>query len=88
MTLGQDVPATPPTVAEVITALQRFDPELPVLVSTGYDNDTEHTSEFAVCLGDFHPEGDGNIWAMVPADPFDPDDDPDEGQIRAVMISG
>lgn len=87
MTLGQDFPATPPTVAEVIAALQTFDPNLPVLVSTGYDNDTEHTSEFAIRLGDFHPEGDGDIWAMAP-ELTEPDDIPYDNQIRAVMISG
>lgn len=77
-------PKTPPTVGEIILALQQFDPELPVLVSTGYDNDTLHTSDFGVGTGYFHPEGDGNIWAWGTEDLSDAQDD----QISAVVISG
>lgn len=63
--MSSNQPVTPPTVADVVAALLKMDQSLPVLVSTGFDGSTEHSSLFSVEVNHAYPEGDGNIWISM-----------------------
>lgn len=82
-------PAKPPTVGEVVAALLKFDQSLPVLVSTHYDNDTEHSSRIFIEVSHAEPEGDGDIWRLIAdndvSDPNFKQDYPEA--IKAVTIT-
>lgn len=91
MTWGQTVPERPPTVGEIVAALLTLDQSLPLVVSTGYDNDSALSSGVGIQIDAIKPEGDGNIWVQVPAgsfsqDPSHPDYDP--SVITSVLIQG
>lgn len=56
------MPATPPTVGELITELSKLDPSTPVLVSAHYDNDQELSSKVSLHTGDVRPLEE-NYWS-------------------------
>jgi len=83
--MSQNAPSTPPTVREVIASLQKLDPELPVLVSTHYDNDIGFASEVSIYESAAHPSGEGDFWQTFDEDDYDEDDIPD-GSISSIVI--
>lgn len=87
--MNSNTPAPLITVAEVVASLLKMDQTLPVLVSTGYDNDTEHSSSFGIAVSYAEPQYDGDIWTLLSdSDAADPDfknDYPDA--IKAVTIT-
>lgn len=84
--MSQQQPSTPPKVREIIAALEKLDPELPVLVSTHYDNDVGHASEVSVYKSDAYPEGEGDFWNLYDRDDQDDDDDLPDDVITAIVI--
>ncbi|MFF2053781.1 hypothetical protein ACFVU2_19410 [Leifsonia sp. NPDC058194] len=80
MTLDQ--PQIPPTVGEIITALSKLDPALPLVVSTHYDNDQALDSDVDLSVELVRPVGDQSFWDR---------EDPmyrSQGSVVAAVLSG
>ena len=75
-------PHTPPTVGEIVEALQKLDQELPLVVSTHYDNDDALSSVVSLQIELINPTGDGDFWDMIDASVGNPD------EITAVCLIG
>lgn len=78
---GWTAPPTPPTVGEIVQALQALDPNMPLIVSTHYDNDVGYSSEVQLSVEDARPVGEANAWDLT-------DDPTDHGVIRAAVLTG
>ena len=80
-------PSTPPTVAQLIKALETHDPNMPVVVSTHYDNGIGLGSDLTVYSAHVQPVYDGSFWGEY--DPLEVaaagEPQPHDG-IRAVII--
>lgn len=76
------IPATPPTVGEIVDALSKLDQSLPLLVSVHYDNDNALSSDVTLQVTAARPIGDGDFWDM------DGDTPPDPDAIRAAVLHG
>ena len=68
----------------------KFDQNLPVLVTTGFDNGTSYSSNIGVHISRAHPGGEGTIWDRSIWELNNTSDSGDEwpGEISAVVISG
>lgn len=83
--MSQNTPSTPPTVRELIISLQKLDPDMPVLVSTHYDNDIGYASEISLYESAAHPSGEGDFWDTFDVNDYDEDEIPDDS-ISAIVI--
>ena len=76
------MPETPPTVGEIVAALLELDQDLPLVVSTHYDNDMAYSSSVGLTEAMILPIGDKNFWDSQDQTSPDPD------SIKAVVLTG